>query len=121
MPLVRNVSAVPHRYYLYARRQYLTWAPGEVKDVLESIADQVCRAHPEKMVLDALVPEEHMPSKEPPKEPDELPPDEMSGSAQEVSVEPMPDELPPEDVGGDIAEVSASGNPRTARRRAAGG
>ena len=57
MPLVRNVGVVPHRYYLYGRRQYVTWAPGEAREVTEQIADQVCRAHPEKMVLDALVQE----------------------------------------------------------------
>ena len=58
MPRVRNDGNVPHRYYLYARREYLTWAPGEVKEVPDRIAIEVCHAHPGKMVLDAPVPEE---------------------------------------------------------------
>ena len=28
MPLVRNRSEVPHRYYDYGRKAYLVWSPG---------------------------------------------------------------------------------------------
>ena len=59
MPLVRNKSEVPHRYYDYGRKAYLVWAPGGVKDVPHSVAQQVCQAHPGKMepVLPAPEPE----------------------------------------------------------------
>ena len=51
MPLVRNKSEVPHRYYDYARKAYVIWAPGEVKDVPHAVAQQVCQAHPDKMEM----------------------------------------------------------------------
>ncbi len=57
MPLVRNKSEVPHRYYDYARKAYVIWAPGEVKDVPHSVAQQVCQAHPGKMDLVVPTPE----------------------------------------------------------------
>ena len=49
MPEVRNRSGVPHRYYDYARKAYVIWAPGKVKDVPHAIAHHVCQAHPDKM------------------------------------------------------------------------
>ncbi len=59
MPEVRNRSEVPHRYYDYARKAYVIWAPGEVKDVPHAVAHHVCQAHPGKMepVLPAPEPE----------------------------------------------------------------
>ena len=57
MPLVRNRSEVPHRYYDYARKAYLVWAPGEVRDVPNGVAQQVCQAHPSKMELVQPAPE----------------------------------------------------------------
>ena len=59
MPEVRNRSGVPHRYYDYARKAYVIWAPGEVKDVPHAVAHHVCQAHPGKMepVLPAPEPE----------------------------------------------------------------
>ncbi len=57
MPLVRNKSEVPHRYYDYARKAYVIWAPGEVKDVPHAVAQQVCQAHPDKMELVLPTPE----------------------------------------------------------------
>ena len=51
MPEVRNRSGVPHRYYDYARKAYIVWAPGEVRDVPHAVAQQVCQAHPAKMEL----------------------------------------------------------------------
>ncbi len=57
MPLVRNRSEVPHRYYDYARKAYVIWAPGEVRDVPHSVAQQVCQAHPGKMELVVPTPE----------------------------------------------------------------
>ena len=57
MPLVRNRSEVPHRYYDYARKAYLVWAPGEVRDVPHSVAQQVCQAHPGKMEMVVPTPE----------------------------------------------------------------
>ena len=57
MPLVRNRSEVPHRYYDYGRKAYLVWAPGEVKDVPHAVAQQVCQAHPGKMELVVPTPE----------------------------------------------------------------
>ena len=51
MPLVRNKSEVPHRYYDYARKAYVIWAPGEVRDVPYSVAHHVCQAHPGKMEM----------------------------------------------------------------------
>ena len=57
MPLVRNKSEVPHRYYDYARKAYVIWAPGEVKDVPHSVAHHVCQAHPGKMELVVPTPE----------------------------------------------------------------
>ena len=57
MPLVRNKLEVPHRYYDYARKAYVIWAPGEVRDVPHSVAQQVCQAHPGKMELVVPTPE----------------------------------------------------------------
>ena len=57
MPEVRNRSRVPHRYYDYARKAYVIWAPGEVKDVPHAVAYQVCQAHPGKMELVVPTPE----------------------------------------------------------------
>ena len=57
MPLVRNRSEVPHRYYDYARKAYLVWAPGEVRDVPHAVAQQVCQAHPGKMEMVVPTPE----------------------------------------------------------------
>ena len=57
MPEVRNRSGVPHRYYDYARKAYLVWAPGEVKDVPHAVAHHVCQAHPDKMELVRPTPE----------------------------------------------------------------
>ena len=51
MPEIRNKSGVPHRYYDYARKTYVVWAPGEVRDVPHAVAQQVCQAHPDKMEL----------------------------------------------------------------------
>ena len=57
MPLVRNKSEVPHRYYDYARKAYVVWAPGEVRGVPHAVAQQVCQAHPDKMELVLPTPE----------------------------------------------------------------
>ena len=57
MPLVRNKSEVPHRYYDYGRKAYVVWAPGEVRDVPHSVAQQVCQAHPGKMEMVVPTPE----------------------------------------------------------------
>ena len=57
MPEVRNRSEVPHRYYDYARKAYLVWAPGEVRDVPHAVAQQVCQAHPGKMEMVVPTPE----------------------------------------------------------------
>ena len=57
MPEVRNRSGVPHRYYDYARKAYVIWAPGEVKDVPHAVAQQVCQAQPAKMELVVPTPE----------------------------------------------------------------
>ena len=57
MPEVRNRSGVPHRYYDYARKAYVIWAPGEVRDVPHSVAQQVCQAHPAKMEMVLPTPE----------------------------------------------------------------
>ena len=57
MPEVRNRSGVPHRYYDYARKAYVIWAPGEVRDVPHSVAQQVCQAHPGKMEMVVPTPE----------------------------------------------------------------
>ena len=57
MPLVRNRSEVPHRYYDYARKAYVIWAPGEVRDVPHAVAQQVCQAQPAKMELVVPTPE----------------------------------------------------------------
>ncbi len=57
MPEVRNRSGVPHRYYDYARKTYVIWAPGEVRDVPHSVAQQVCQAHPGKMEMVLPTPE----------------------------------------------------------------
>ena len=57
MPEIRNKSGVPHRYYDYARKTYVAWAPGEVRDVPHAVAQQVCQAHPDKMELVLPMPE----------------------------------------------------------------
>ena len=57
MPEVRNRSGVPHRYYDYARKAYVIWAPGGVRDVPHSVAQQVCQAHPGKMEMVLPTPE----------------------------------------------------------------
>ena len=57
MPLVRNRSEVPHRYYDYGRKAYVVWAPGEVRDVPHAVAQQVCQAQPAKMELVVPTPE----------------------------------------------------------------
>ena len=81
MPLVRNKSEVPHRYYDYGRKAYVVWAPGEVRDVPHAVAQQVCGAHPDKMEL-VLRPPEPEPveapvdvSEDPNEEPAEIPDD----------------------------------------------
>ena len=81
MPLVRNRSEVPHRYYDYARKAYLVWAPGEVRDVPNGVAQQVCQAHPSKMELVQPAPEA---------EPEEVPAE-------------VPEEVS-EDVGGTVSD-----------------
>ena len=58
MPRVGNKSEVPHRYYDYAQKRYLVWAPGEIKDVPDAIAQHVCQAHPDKMEPYVPVPAE---------------------------------------------------------------
>ena len=79
MPLVRNRSEVPHRYYDYGRKAYLVWAPGEVRDVPHSVAQQVCQAQPAKMELVVPMPEPVEPpvdvSEDPNEEPAEVPED----------------------------------------------
>ena len=82
MPLVRNRSEVPHRYYDYGRKAYVVWAPGEVRDVPHAVAQQVCGAHPAKMELVVPTPEEPEPveapvdvSEDPNEEPAEIPDD----------------------------------------------
>ena len=57
MPEVRNRSGVPHRYYDYARKAYIVWAPGEIRDVPHAVAQQVRQAHPSKMELVLPTPE----------------------------------------------------------------
>ena len=74
MPEVRNKSRVPHRYYDYARKAYLVWAPWDVKDVPHAVAQQVCQAHPGKMEL-VLPPPEPEPEPEPVEAPADVPDD----------------------------------------------
>ena len=74
MPEVRNRSEVPHRYYDYARKAYVIWAPGEVKDVPHAVAQQVCQAHPDKMELVLPTPEPE-PAEAPADVPEEAPAD----------------------------------------------
>ena len=81
MPLVRNKSEVPHRYYDYARKAYVIWAPGEVKDVPHSVAQQVCQAHPGKMEMVLPTPEP-----EPVEVPEEVP-EEVSEDFTEQAVD----------------------------------
>ena len=90
MPLVRNRSEVPHRYYDYGRKAYLVWAPDEVKDVPHAVAQEVCQAQPAKMEL-------VRPTQEP--EPVEVP--------AEV----------PEEVSEDFTEKAVDRNQRGGRRR----
>ena len=81
MPEVRNRSGVPHRYYDYARKAYVIWAPGEVRDVPHAVAQQVCQAQPAKMEL-------VRPTQEP--EPVEVPaevPEEVSEDFTEKAVD----------------------------------
>ena len=75
MPLVRNKSEVPHRYYDYARKAYVIWAPGEVRDVPHAVAHHVCQAHPGKMELVLPTPEEPEPVEAPADVPEEAPAD----------------------------------------------
>ena len=83
MPLVRNRSEVPHRYYDYGGKAYLVWAPGEVKDVPHAVAQQVCRAHPDKMELVVPTPE---PIEVPAEVPEEVP-EEVSEDFTEKAVD----------------------------------
>ena len=98
MPLVRNRSEVPHRYYDYARKAYVIWAPGEVRDVPHSVAQQVCQAHPGKMEM-------VLPTQE--QEPVEVP--------EEVPAE-VPAEVP-EEVSEDFTEKAVDRTQRGGRRR----
>ena len=72
MPEVRNRSGVPHRYYDYARKAYVVWAPGEVKDVPHAVAHHVCQAHPGKMELVLPTPEEPEPVEVPAEVPEDF-------------------------------------------------
>ena len=72
MPEVRNKSRVPHRYYDYARKAYVIWAPWDVKDVPHAVAQQVCQAHPGKMELVLPTPEEPEPVQAPVDVPDDF-------------------------------------------------
>ncbi len=110
MPLVRNRSEVPHRYYDYARKAYLVWAPGEVRDVPHAVAQQVCQAHPSKMelVLPTPEPEPVEATLEVSQDPTEEP--------VEVS-EDITDE--PSDMVEDITEKAVDRAQRGGRRRSA--
>ena len=103
MPEVRNKSGVPHRYYDYARKAYLVWAPWEVRDVPHAVAQQVCQAHPHKMEL-------VLPTPEPEPEPVEAPVD--------VSVDPNEE---PAEIPEDFTEQAVDRAQRGGRRRAARG
>ena len=107
MPLVRNRSEVPHRYYDYGRKAYVVWAPGEVRDVPHAVAQQVCQAQPAKMEL-------VRPTQEP--EPVEA----TAEVPEEVSPEPV--EVPaevPEEVSEDFTEKAVDRAQRGSRRRSA--
>ena len=108
MPEVRNRSEVPHRYYDYARKAYVIWAPGEVKDVPHSVAQQVCQAHPGKMEMVLPTPEP-----EPVEVPTEVP--------AEVPAE-VPEEVPEEvseEVSEDFTEQAVDRAQRGGSRRSA--
>ncbi len=107
MPLVRNRSEVPHRYYDYARKAYLVWAPGEVRDVPHSVAQQVCQAHPGKMEL-------YAPTQEPEPEPVEA----TAEVPEDFTEEPI--EVPAEvteEVSEDFTEKAANRAQQGGRRR----
>ena len=108
MPLVRNRSEVPHRYYDYGRKAYVIWAPGEVRDVPHAVAQQVCQAHPGKMELVQPVPEA---------EPVETTAEVFEKSTEEsVEVsENMIDE--PSDMAEDFTEKAVDRAQRGGRRR----
>jgi hypothetical protein len=48
---VTNISDRPHRLYWAMWHRYLTWGPGESREVPENIGLLVCSAHPDKMVI----------------------------------------------------------------------
>ena len=104
MPLVRNKSEVPHRYYDYARKAYVIWAPGEVRGVPHAIAQQVCQAHPSKMEMVRPTQEQ-----EPVEVPAEVP--------EEVPKE-VPEEVP-EEVSEDFTEQAVDRAQRGGSRRSA--
>ena len=110
MPLVRNKSEIPHRYYDYARKAYVIWAPGEVKDVPHAVAHHVCQAHPGKMEM-------VLPTQEP--EPVELPVD-VSEDPNEESVEVSENITDgPSDMAEDITEQAVDrAQPGGSRRSA---
>ena len=112
MPEVRNRSGVPHRYYDYARKAYLVWAPWEVRDVPHAVAHQVCQAHPHKMEL--VLPE---PEPEPVEATAEVSED-FAEEPVEVS-EDITDE--PSDMAEDITEKAVDRAQRGGRRRSARG
>ena len=101
MPLVRNRSEVPHRYYDYGRKAYVVWAPGEVRDVPHAVAQQVCQAHPGKMEL-------------------VLPPPEPEPVEPPVDVSEDPNEEPAE-IPEDFTEKAANRTQRGGRRRSTKG
>ena len=93
MPEVRNRSGIPHRYYDYARKAYVIWAPGEVKDVPHAVAQQVCQAHPDKMELVVPTPEPE--------------PVEVTAEVPEEAPADVPEEAPadvPEEAPADVPE-----------------
>ena len=112
MPLVKNKSWRPHRYYDYARKAYLVWAPGEVKDVPHAVAQQVCQAHPGKMELVRPTPEPE--------------PAEAPVGVSEDSIQEPPDSRgeivsPPADVPEDFTEQAVDRAQRGGSRRSAKG
>ena len=126
MPEVRNRSEVPHRYYDYARKAYVIWAPGEVRDVPHSVAQQVCQAHPSKMKM-VLPPPEPEPAEAPADMPEEAPadmPEEAPADMPEEAPADVPEEAPadvpeeaPADVPEDFTEQAVDRAQRGGRRR----
>ena len=112
MPLVRNRSEVPHRYYDYGRRAYVVWPPGEVRDVPHAVAQQVCQAQPAKMEFVLPTPE---PEPEPVEATLEVSQDPIEESV-EVS-ENITDEA--SDMVEDITEKAVDRAQRGGRRRSA--